>query len=109
MLKGEQQHRDAALSSHAWRVELKARTVERLEKERADAERKVRERQAALLRKRVEDLLADAAAFRRACDIRAYVEEARAANVDAPEPLSAQDMDSWAKRALALGRPARPC
>ena len=69
----------------------------------------IRARQAALLRKRVEDLLADAAAFRRACDIRAYVEEARAANVDAPEPLSAQDMDSWAKRTLALGRPDRPC
>lgn len=101
MLKGEQQHRNAAIRSHAWRVELKASTIERLEKERAEAERKERERQAALERKRVEDLLGDAVAFRRARDIRAYVEEARAANADAPEPVAAQDMVSWARWALA--------
>lgn len=54
-----------------------------------------------LERKRVKDLLGDAAAFRRARDIRAYVEEARAANADPPEPVPAQDMDSWARWALA--------
>ena len=101
MLKGEQQHRDAAFSSHAWRVELKASTLERPEKERAEAERKERERQAALEQKRIEDLLGDAAAFRRARDFRAYVEKARAANADAPEPVTAEDMDSWARWALA--------
>lgn len=71
MLNGEQQHRDAAISSHTWRIELKARTIEHLERERAEAERKERERQAALERKRVDDLLGDAVAFRRARDIRA--------------------------------------
>ncbi len=100
-LKGEQQHRDAAIRSYAWRVELKASTLARLERERAEAERKERERQVALEQKRVEDLLGDAVAFRRARDIRAYVEEARAANADAREPVAAQDMDSWAKWALA--------
>ena len=101
MLKGEQQHRDAAIRSHAWRVDLKASTLVCLKKERAEAERKERERQAALERKRVEHLLGDAVAFRRARDIRAYVQEARAANAVAPEPMAAQDLDSCARWALA--------
>ena len=51
------------------------------------ASEKERERQAALERKRVDDLLENASAFRRARDIRAYVEEASNANADAPEPI----------------------
>ena len=94
MLKGEQQHREVAYRLHAWRVQLKASTLKRLEKERAETERKERERQAALERKRVENLLWDTTAFRRARDIRAYAEEARGANADAPAPLPAEDMDS---------------
>ncbi len=101
MLNGEQQHRDDAVRTHAWRVELKASALERLEKERAEAERKERERQAALERKRVENLLGNAAAFRRAHDIRAYVQEATAANADTPEPVAAHDMETWEKWALA--------
>ena len=89
------------IRSHAWRIEMKASTLARLEKERAEAERKERERRAALERKRVEDLFGDAVAFRRARDIRAYVEEASAANADAPEPVPPQDMESWARWALA--------
>lgn len=101
MLKGEQQHRDNAARLHAWRIELKAQTIARLEKERVEAERKEQERQVALEQKRVEGLLEDAVAFRRARDIRAYVEEARAANLNAPEPTSSQDMDAWSGWALA--------
>lgn len=46
---------------------------------------------------RVEHLLDDAVAFRRARDIRAYVDEARAADAGVPDPLSSVDMEVWAR------------
>ena len=101
MLEGEQQYRNATSRSHARRIELKAATIARLEKERIEAERKEREHQAVLERQRVEDLLADAVSFRQARDIKAYVEEARAANAEALNPVPAEDMDLWAKWAIA--------
>lgn len=52
-------------------------------------------------RQRVEDLLGDAAAFRRARDIRAYVDEARTANAGVPGLLPSEDMEAWARWALA--------
>ena len=55
-----------------------------------------------LERKRVEDLLGDAAALRRARDIRAYVEEASNANAAAPEPITAVESRERADHRLKL-------
>lgn len=75
--------------------------IERFEKESAEAERKELERQAALEKKRVEDALDDAVAFRRALDIRTYVDEARAANAGVRDALPPEDFETWASWAVA--------
>jgi hypothetical protein len=71
----ELQYREGRLRHHEWRIEAKAQLQKQIREEQAEAERKRREHEAALAQARVDRLLGgEAAALRRANDIRAYVD-----------------------------------
>ena len=101
VVRGEEQHRTGAVRSHRWRIERRAELIERIQQEREEAERRERERQAELERRRVERLLGEARALRQAREIRTYVEEVRAANGASAVPLPDAEVNAWAGWALA--------
>jgi len=70
---GEEEYRERQLSHHKWRLEDRARRIAEAKKQKEEAERKERERIAALEKARVDRLLGEAAALHRAEQIRAYV------------------------------------
>lgn len=97
----EVQYRESRIQLHAWRIQLKAQLEEERRIRHAEAERKERERQAALAKERVHRLLTQAASLRQANDIRAYVEAALAAVVGRGAPVDAEALDRWSAWALA--------
>jgi hypothetical protein len=97
-LEAERSYRDWIVRQTAWRQEMKERD-ERAAREKKEAdERRERERLAAIERAKVNALVRDALSWRRAADIRSYVEAVRAAR---HEPSRNESLDMWSSWALA--------
>lgn len=96
IVAAEMQYRNGEQRHYEWLVERKADLIEEARKRKEEEERQERERQAKLAKARVDRLLGEAAAFRQASDIRAYVETVRKANVASDNPVSADDFETWA-------------
>ena len=101
IVRGEEQHREGRLYQHRWRIQAKADLIERRRKEQEEADRKARERRAELERQRVDRLLGEAESLRKATAIRQYVQEARSANCQLPDPMPETEMKAWADWVLA--------
>ncbi len=96
LVQSEQNYRAALLHHYQWDLERKT-TLEKEIIRRAEETRLEEERQIAAERKaRIDELLAQADAFRRAADIRAYVEAAQhlASNMPGAE---LEEWGSWAR------------
>lgn len=98
---GEERYRDEMLQLHNWELEHRQRLIEEARKARAEAERKERERVAALEKARIDRLLGEAQALQRARGIRVYVEEVKALNATLDPPLPHEAMAAWAQWAMA--------
>jgi hypothetical protein len=87
----EQTLRDAALSSHAYRIQRKAELEEACRKREAEEERRRREHQAKFEQARMDHLLGQARALEQAQQIRAYLRavQARGSEAGAPGDLQA--------------------
>ncbi len=96
VVRGEEAHRERAVSGQARWMEQQAAVLERRRKDAEEAARRERERVAELERKRIERLLGEAEALRNALAIRAYVEEVRTTALAVPQA----DLDAWAGWAL---------
>ena len=101
ILAGEVQYRQSEVSNHRWLVERKAQLIEEARKRKEEEERKEREQRIREERMRVERLLGEAAAFRQANDIRAYVTLVRETSRSSAEPVSQEELEAWAAWALA--------
>lgn len=108
VVKGEEQYRTGMLRRYRWRLEARAELVERQKKERDEAERREQEHLAKLERERVERLLGEADALRKASAIRQYVAEARDANARLPVPATEEEMAAWAEWALSVANRIDP-
>ena len=84
-----------------WLIEYKAELEEEERRRRADEERRERERLAKLERERLERLFSAAHDWRRAVDLRAFVETVRAAHRDRSAPAELERLERWATDALA--------
>ena len=102
LVAGEAGHRGDVMSTYANRVARKARLEEDARRQRAEREAAERARVAELERKRVERLLAEAAASEKARIIRRYVDDVRAADAASPSPMPQSELEEWA--AWALGQ-----
>lgn len=101
IVAGSLHYRRGELSRHAWLVERKAARLEELRKRREEEERRERERRIAEEKARIDRLLGEAAAFRQANDIRAYVQSVQTLNTSASNPVPDMTLAGWAAWALA--------
>lgn len=100
IVRGELQHRRSEQRHFDWLVGRKINAIEdarkRLEAElRAEREARVRKENA-----RVQRLLDEAAAYRQASDIRAYVETVRSARAGSGFRATPEEMEGWATWAI---------
>ncbi len=98
---GEEEYRERQLSHHKWRLEDRARRIAEARKQKEEAERKERERIAALEKARVDRLLGEAAALHRAEQIRAYVNAVEQRLKESPGHVNPNSFVRWKGWALA--------
>lgn len=101
LLQIEEDTRKWAHLSYKWACEDRERKIREAEvvAQKAEADRVAREKAEAAAR--TEALLGGADALERAARIRRYVTAVRAANIERPEPISAETLEKWARWALA--------
>ncbi len=98
---GEERYREHQIDHHKWLLQRRLERIEEARKQKAEAERKERERVAALEKARVNRLLDEAQALQKARDIRLYVKEVRALNLSLDPPVPDEALAEWARWALA--------
>lgn len=101
LLAGELQYRQREIHHHEWLVKRKAQLIEEARKQKEEEERLAKERKIKAEQARIDRLLGEAAAFRKAVDIRNYIESVRAVNSNSNDPLPNEEIDAWSSWALA--------
>lgn len=101
IVTGEVHYRRHTLSQHQHLLECKERLIERIAREKAEAEQRERERIAALEQARLDRLTSDAAAFRQAQDIKAFIADVSARYRKGEVPVSEEGLARWEAWALA--------
>lgn len=100
LVAGENTCREREISNYQWLVEYKADLIERTKREKEEAEQAERERRLREEKARVDRLLSEAKALREAEEIRAYVASVRRLNENPIDPVSEDELTSWALWAL---------
>jgi len=101
VVNAEVQYRESSARSYQWRVERKAQLEEEVRRQKVEAERRERARLVKLEQHRVDRLLGEADALRKANDIRAYVQAVIEANGASSNPVPADEMQQWSAWALS--------
>ena len=101
VVAGEMQYRQGRLAHHEWLVKRKAELEEEERQRREEKARREREARIKAEKARIDRLLGEAAAFRQAAEIRAYVEDVRRANSASSEPVAEEELEAWCAWALA--------
>jgi hypothetical protein len=100
LVAGEACYRESALKTYEWWIRRREELDEEDRLYKAEQARKERERIAKLEKERLERLFAAADAWRRANDLRAFVETVRAANRDVTVPAARERLEWWVEDAL---------
>ena len=82
-------------------IKHKSDLIAEARRKKEEAERKEQERKVRLEQERINRLLADAAALRQACDIRAYVQAVRQINETSRNSIGDDAFTEWEQWALA--------
>jgi hypothetical protein len=98
---GKQLVRESAAYAHAWRIKRKAELEDAERKRKAEEERRRQERLARFEKAQIDHLLEQARALDQAQQIRGYVNAVKALNAQAQDPLSADELASSERWALA--------
>lgn len=97
----EVNYRERCVRDFEWRVQRKAQLEEEAREQQLQAEREQREHQLRLEQARIDRLLDEAAALRRANDIRAYVDAVRLTVARDTVSVSGDKVEQWSRWALA--------
>lgn len=108
LIAGELRYREHLEREYRWRVERKAELEEEARQQRAEEERLARERQRKAEKARLDRLLADAAAWRQASEVRAFVAAVRAKRARECDPLRSDELERWAGWALSRAEELDP-
>jgi hypothetical protein len=100
IVAGERQYRKYRQGYYEWLVEYKTELIEKRRKLKEEAERKERERIAAMEKARIERLLGSATAFRQAADIRSFVADVEERYVAGELTVSEAELNAWSRWAL---------
>lgn len=98
LVTGEAHYRAGAVAHHQWVIERRAELIEEARRRKVEEERRERERLAKLEKERLDRLFAAAEAWRRAADLRAFVDAVRVATGDLKIPIDT--VERWASDAL---------
>lgn len=98
---GEEQYREGELTRHKWKLENRARRIAETTRQKDEAERKERERLAALKRARVDRLLGEASSLHQAEQIRVYVSIVDQRLKQSPDHTASEAFFRWKAWALA--------
>lgn len=101
LIAGERGYRSNAEYRHRWQVERKHELEEKLRQEHEERLRLERERREKLEKARRDRLLSQAAAWRQASEIRAYVRAFIESRSAGQSPEDTQLLETWAQWALA--------
>lgn len=101
VVTGEAQCRRGEASRHNRLIKRRAELIEEARERKEEKERQERGRRIKAEEARINRLLGEAAAFKQANDIRAYLEDVRRANIANDDPVSQEYLDTWALWALA--------
>ena len=94
-------YRESCVRQFEWRVKRKAQLEEEARNRELEIERQAREHRERVEQARIDRLLDEAAALRRAMEIRAYVDAVKAAVESETTAISAEELLQWSKWALA--------
>jgi len=101
LVSGEANYRAGAIAGHEWGLRLRAQIEAGERRKKEEQERREREHLEKLEKERVEHLLKEAENWRRAADLRAFVEIVR--KESPPSPADAKEkLEQWATWVLAL-------
>lgn len=101
IVAAELQYRAQETGHHEWLIKRKAQMIEQARIRKEEAERRELERLRQLEQARIDRLLGEAADFRRANDIRAYVHSVQQALRNGSPEHSADELAEWSRWALA--------
>jgi hypothetical protein len=94
-------YRENCLHKFEWRVRRKATLEEDARNRELQIEREEQEHRERVEQSRIDCLLDEAAALRRATEIRAYVDAVKAAVANETTSISAEELQRWSRWALA--------
>lgn len=100
IVTGEVQYRELAHRRYQVVLERKAKLEADARRAREEEQRRERERLALIEKARVDRLLADVAAWKRATALREYVAAVQEANSSVSDPTALQELDRWANWAI---------
>ena len=100
IVTGELYYRTGAVERHRWFIERRQELAAEARRRREENERRERERLAKLEQERLDRLFAAASNWRRAGDLRAFVDAVRAAYRQADSPEESEKLDRWTADAL---------
>ena len=101
LVTGEANYRASRQAAHEWWLRRRAELEEEERRRREEEERRERERLAMLEKERVNRLLGEAENWRRAADLRAFVETVRLES-QASASMTAEAFERWSAWVLAL-------
>lgn len=101
LVAGERAYRSNAEYCYQWQVDRKRDLEEKLHREQEERLRKEREHREKLEKARRDQLLSQAAAWRQASEVRAYVRAFMESRPAARNPEDTQTLETWAVWALA--------
>jgi hypothetical protein len=101
IVAGEARYRAHAVSLRDWMIQRKEHAAAELRRQREEAERRERERLATLEKERLDRLFASANNWRRAADLRAFVQAVQVAHRDIASPEDRGRLAVWTADALA--------
>jgi hypothetical protein len=100
IIAGEVYYRTGAIERHKWLIERRREFAAEARRRREENERQEREQLAKLEQDRLDRLFAAANSWRRAADLRAFVEAVRTAQREVNSPDESEKLERWAADAL---------
>jgi len=108
LVAGELEYRESLERHYKWRLKRKAELEEEARQQKAEEERLERERRRKAEKAKLDRLLADAAAWRQAAEVRAFVAAARAKHAGEAQGPCAEELERWAHWALSQAEQLDP-
>jgi len=108
LVAGELEYRESLEHHYKWRLKRKTEREEEARQQKAEVERLERERRRKAAQAKVDRLLADAAAWRQAAEVRVFIAAVRSKHAQDLDSPRAKELEEWAHWALSQAEQLDP-